>query len=115
MPATTLDPTTNPDLAEAERLRYSDGIIKLIRLSSGNWAIYGHEKAPTILDELHFNPIALEEISVASTTYGRIQKARYAEARFHGEPDNKTFARDIRRAARPPRDAAIIEDLAIDI
>ena len=113
MPETTLDPTTNPDVLEAERLRYSDGVIKVLLLSSGAWAIYGHEKTPIILDELH--PDSLAQISVAASHYGRIRKARYAEARFHGEPNDKQFARDIRRANRLPTSPEALADLVVDI
>ena len=90
-------------LAEAESLRFSDGTIKIVPLSNGNWAVYGLSHEPiVILDSLDENRI--REISLHCFEYGRKQKTRLttAEARFYGEPEDRNFIRDLRRANREP-------------
>lgn len=91
-------------LAEAESLRFSDGIIKIIPLSNGRWALFGlsHEP-PRILNSLDLE--AIQQLSKTCLEYGRKQKARHistAEARFYGEPKDRDFVRDLRRSNREP-------------
>lgn len=123
------DPTTSiqtsisqTDLTEAETLRFTSGKVGIIPLSSGAWAIYGHASTLTILPEL--DPDQIRKLSQAAQEYGTRQKALYIstkEAQFYGEPDDRTFIRDIRRANTPkPRPKKTIlgesfEDLALDL
>lgn len=85
----------DPILAEAKRLHFSDGTIKILPLSSGHWAIYGLGHEPiVILDSLDAKRI--REISLHCAEYGRTQKARFIRdpKRFHREPTTLRQARE---------------------
>jgi len=96
-------PVTNPDVQEALSLRYGNNLIMMLPLKSGRVAIFGADR---VLYDI-IDPIAglyiedLREISI--TLYNRLFYASKlgAQARFYGEPDDKTFKRDTIASRKP--------------
>lgn len=127
MPQSVLDLPYDPvDAEEAERLRFSDGALRLVPLTSGSWAIFGYANSLDIIPALDAEgEEVLREISRRAVEYGKRQKARYistAEARFYGEPDDRQWTRDRKRASRPTRPERVagvtvetMEAFAIDL
>jgi hypothetical protein len=96
-----LDPTTNNDAQEGASLAHSNIAVILIPLTSGNIAVVGRDfQVHTILTDAP----SMEEIRrLSREIHAKIMaQARIgAEARFYGEPSERQWARDLKRAAKP--------------
>lgn len=66
-------------LAIAEQFRYSDGVLRIVPLPSGHWAIYGHAASVRVIEKL--DEEQLRTLSNQSAAYGKQQKARWLEAK----------------------------------
>lgn len=108
-----LDPVTNPDAQEALSRHYSNAVVMILPLTSGRLAIIDRSYSVRyIIDE----PPTLDELVAWSRSFEtrlKHESVLAAEARFFGEPDTKTLARDLRDANRPKRPSKL--DLAIEI
>lgn len=119
-PETDFNPVTSPDVQEALSIRHGSGTITIVPLKSNRFAILGQDgQIHAIVDEAP-DSNSLRAISQALKT--KLQKRPFstAEARFYGEPNDRTRARDARRrsqeAPRKPEDPnAEVEVEAMDL
>jgi hypothetical protein len=75
----TMSPKTEAETT-AERLRFSDAVIKILPLADGNFALYGAANEIVIVTSPADLGLIAREVSDAATAYGRQQKARFAIA-----------------------------------
>ena len=104
MTGSLLDPTTNPDAQEALSRAHGHGTVLVLPLSSGRFAIIDRstyqiaeifDQAPTAAD--------LRALSRAQAQKLGLQRMLTSEARFYGEPDDRTYKADALRARRLDR------------
>lgn len=67
-------------LAEADKRRYNDGVLRLLPLGDGQWAVYSHSMSVTVMAEPLDMPL-LQAMSAQAEEYGRAQRARWLEAK----------------------------------
>lgn len=67
-------------LVEADKRRYSDGVLRLLPLGDGQWAIYGHAAGVIVMAEPFDMPL-LRAMSTQAEEYGKAQRARWIAAK----------------------------------
>lgn len=94
-------------LALAEQLRYTDGVLRIVPLPSGHWAIYGHAASVHVVERL--DEQQLRELSSQAVAYGKQQKARWIEAK-----ERATFAANSKSSSKLANELTIsAEDLGL--
>lgn len=95
-----LDPTTNPNAQKALSRAQSNRTVVLLPLDDGDIAIFDRSYAlHAIVDEA----ISHERLSALSDLFFNKLANRTQEARFYGEPDDRSFAKDLKNGRQPPR------------
>lgn len=98
-------PSISPDVQEALSKKYSDEMVLVLPLKSGNLALFSRDfTLQEIVDggeQLHFQRIQ----DLSREFYAKMfNKSKFAaEARFYGEPGDKDLARDLKRQRKPER------------
>lgn len=92
-----LNPVTNPKAQEALSRKHGNKAVILLPLDSGDIAIFDRSfQLYAIVDEA----ITYERLNALSNLFFTKLTSRAAEARFYGEPDEKQFAKDLKKARR---------------
>lgn len=109
-----LDPTTNPDVQEALSKRLGNAAVIILPLKSGNLAVF--DRSYTLREIVPADDHEWKWFADWSQQFN-LELSPAAAARFYGEPDDKSLARDLKRAARQPirLSPSAVEDLALDI
>lgn len=100
------DPNISPDAQEALSVKHGNGVVILYPLTSGAIAVFDRSfELKEILGDLDDLDLLVlwTHLKSRSDRFRQLMYRKskaYEEARFHGEPDEKTQARDIRAAAK---------------
>jgi hypothetical protein len=90
----TIDPRDDPEIQEALSIKYGNGTLLVVPLSSGSLAVFDRSYS---LQEIIPDP-SDGQFARFSFAFKNALMSKSAEAHYYGEPDDKTWKRDQREA-----------------
>jgi hypothetical protein len=97
------NPVTNPQVQEALSRKYSNRTLILLPLDNGDVAVFDRGFNLHMVLDSSDESMSFDQMATLSKVFHAQLMSRTAEARYYGEPDDRSYAKDLKNGRTPPK------------